>query len=251
VSATDGSDSLRWGSPKIGTCVLLHGFAGDPTTWRRTGEFLGDNGFEAIAMWLPGHGSQPLETSNLEEIAVGLAAALPNPASGKIHLVGHSLGGALAILITATAPERIASLTLLAPFGIGTYIDQSFLDGIVSAGTIEALERELRKTTTRPLSYAKSALTAVLASEQRANLRKLNQTMARDSVQQLYLVPKLEKITVPIRILFGRQDRILNWKEALSLPGTVALHLFDTGHMPHWEDPSAVLPLLSRFPLGS
>jgi pimeloyl-ACP methyl ester carboxylesterase len=75
--------------------------------------------------------------------------------------------------------------------------------------------------------------------------------MARNGVQQLFLVPELEKITAPVRVFFGRQDRILHWQDALVLPGKVAVHLFDTGHLPHWEDPSAVLPVLSSLPAGS
>ena len=240
--------SLRWGTPQRGTCILLHGFAGDPTTWRRTGEFLAKQGFEAIAFELPGHGSQPLIGSSIDELVTELIPKLPNPSTGKFHLIGHSLGGAFAILIAARNPERVASLTLLAPIGIGTYIDQSFLEGITSAQTIGALERELRKTTAHPLSYAKSALAAMLESLPTASLRTIIGLMARNGVQQLFLVPELEKITAPVRIFFGRQDRILHWQDALVLPGKLALHLFDTGHLPHWEDPSAVLPVLSSFP---
>jgi pyruvate dehydrogenase E2 component (dihydrolipoamide acetyltransferase) len=253
ASSTVGESSgqpLQWGRPQRGTCVLLHGFAGDPTTWRRTGEFLAEQGFESIAFDLPGHGSRLIELS-LDELVAEVISSLPSPPNGKFHLIGHSLGGAFAILIAARDPGRVASLTLLAPIGIGTYINQSFLDGIVSAGTIEALERELRKTTGRPLSYAKSALAAMLESRRADDLKAISQMMALDGVQQLFLAPELEKITAPVRVLFGRQDKILNWQDALSLPGKVALHLFDTGHMPHWEDPSAVLPVLARFPVSS
>ena len=248
----EGSNRQVWrrGTPQLGVCVLLHGFAGDPSTWRRTGEFLADLGFEVVAIELPGHGNQPFRASDLNEMAADLITTLPNPANGKFHLVGHSLGGALSIIIAASIPDRIASLTLLAPFGIGTYINQSFLDGIVAAETIDALERELRKTTARPLSYSKSALAAMLEVKRTDTLQALHRIMARDGVQQLFLVPKLEKMNMPVRIFFGRQDQILRWQECLSLPGKIGLHLFDTGHMPHWEDPSAVLPTLSRFPAG-
>src|SRR5260370_11789018 len=136
-----GGQSLCWGTPQRGTCILLHGFAGDPTTWRRTGEFLAKQGFEAVAFELPGHGSQPLTGSSLDELVTELIPELPNPSTGKFHLIGHSLGGAFAILIAARNPERVASLTLLAPIGIGTYIDQSFLDGITSPETIGPFER--------------------------------------------------------------------------------------------------------------
>jgi pimeloyl-ACP methyl ester carboxylesterase len=241
---------FRWGTPQLGVCVLLHGFAGDPTTWRRTGEFLADQGFEVVALELPGHGNQPFRASDLNEMAADLITTLPNPGNGKFHLIGHSLGGALSIIIAASVPDRIASLTLLAPFGIGTYINQSFLDGIVAAETSDALERELRKTTARPLSYSKSALAAMLEVKRTDTLQALHRIMARDGVQQLFLVPKLEKMNMPVRIFFGRQDQILRWQECLSLPGKIGLHLFDTGHMPHWEDPSEVLSVLARFPVG-
>jgi pyruvate dehydrogenase E2 component (dihydrolipoamide acetyltransferase) len=249
--AESSGQALRWGTPQSGTCVLLHGFAGDPTTWRRTGEFLAEQGFEAIALELPGHGLLPLVGPSLDELAAEVTSRLRGAPNGKYHLIGHSLGGAVAILIAARDPRRVASLTLLAPIGIGTYINQPFLDGIVSAGTIEALERELRKTTARPLSYAKSALAAILENRRSDALKAISQMMALDGVQQLFLVPELEKITAPVRVFFGRQDKILHWQDALSLPGKIALHLFDTGHMPHWEDPSVVLPVLGRFPVGS
>lgn len=248
--AESSGQTLQWGRPQRGTCVLLHGFAGDPTTWRRTGEFLAEQGFESIAFDLPGHGLRLIEPS-LDKLVAEVISGLPSPPNGKFHLIGHSLGGALAILIAARDPERVASLTLLAPIGIGTYINQSFLDGIVSAQTIEALERELRKTTARPLSYAKSALIARLQSLPATSLQTISGLIARNGVQQLFLVPELEKITVPMRIFFGRQDRILHWQDALSLPGKIALHLFDTGHMPHWEDPSVVLPVLAGFLVGN
>jgi pimeloyl-ACP methyl ester carboxylesterase len=82
------------------------------------------------------------------------------------------------------------------------------------------------------------------------SLGAISGMMASNGVQQLFLVPELEKMKLPVRVLFGRQDRILRWQEALNLPGKIALHLFDTGHMLHWEDPSAVLPVLAGFPVG-
>jgi pimeloyl-ACP methyl ester carboxylesterase len=243
-----GVRTLRWGKAERGSCVLLHGFAGDPSTWHRTGTFLAKEGFDVTAFELPGHGSHVLPASTWEEMAAVVFHAFPDAPTGDLHLIGHSLGGALAILIAAKASNRIASLTLLAPFGIGTYIDQTFLDGMVSVRTIDALEREVRKTTAQPLSYSRSALAAMLQSLPTDSLRRISQMMAQNGVQQLFLVPELEKMTLPVRVFFGRQDRIMRWQEALSLPGKVALHLFDTGHMLHWEDPSAVLPVLARFP---
>ena len=48
----------------------------------------------------------------------------------RAHVVGHSMGGALAIALAARQPERIATLTLLAPAGLGPEINGGFIDAL-------------------------------------------------------------------------------------------------------------------------
>ncbi len=63
---------------------------------------------------LPGHGTRaavlPKTFRDFVDVAADAMAALPTP----IHVLGHSLGGAVAGELVATAPDRIATLTLVA-----------------------------------------------------------------------------------------------------------------------------------------
>ena len=219
-----------------GTVLLIHGFAGDLTTWNAAAEFLAGKSFDVVAVDLPGHGATEGTASTPAECAETLLGALDSlgisadAAVGGLHLVGLSMGAVVATRLAQASPVKIASLTLLAPAALGTEINQEFLDGIVGAETVPALERELRKTTARPLPYASSALdrtlTAFRQEPRRQQLRALSRAFAHDGVQH----------------------RILRWQVALDLPGHVAIHLFDTGHMPHWEDPRGVFPVLAQLP---
>lgn len=257
----------RWpagpSSARRGTVLLIHGFAGDLTTWGATADFLAGKGFDVVAVDLPGHGATeapaPTTPAACAELLLaaldGLDLRRPDTAAagaGGLHLVGLSMGAVVATLLARSSPVKVASLTLLAPVGLGTEINQGFLDGIIGSETVPALERELRKTTARPFPYSPPALARMVETfhqePRRRQLRALSHAFARDGAQQIYLVPELAALTLPVRVLFGRQDRLLRWQDALDLPGHVALHLFDTGHMPHWEDPRAVLPVLAQVP---
>ena len=241
-----------------GTVLLIHGFAGDLTTWSAAAEFLAGKGFNVVAVDLPGHGATEItEPTTPEKCAETLLGALdglgigPDNAAGGLHLVGLSMGAVVATCLARASTVKVASLTLLAPVGLGTEINQAFLDGIVAAETVPALERELRKTTARPFPYSSLALDKMLATlrqeSRRQQLRTLSHAFAHEGVQQVHLVPDLATLDVPVRVIFGRQDRLLRWQDALDLPGHVAVHLFDTGHMPHWEDPRGVLSLLAQL----
>ena len=63
----------------------------------------------------------------------------------RAHLVGHSLGGAVAATLAAEHPERVASLTLIAPAGLGEEINGEFIDGFVAAESRRELKGVLER----------------------------------------------------------------------------------------------------------
>ena len=62
-----------------------------------------------------------------------IEAALAALGIERVHLVGHSMGGAIAVSLAARRPERVATLTLIAPAGLGPEINGDFIDGFVRA----------------------------------------------------------------------------------------------------------------------
>jgi pimeloyl-ACP methyl ester carboxylesterase len=95
--------------------VLVHGLATTRVIWRRVLPLLQRR---VIAIDVPGFGDSPPTGEGFEldavadEIARGLADDAP------FDLVGHSLGGALAIVLAERHPALVRSLVLVAPAGL-------------------------------------------------------------------------------------------------------------------------------------
>ena len=103
--------------------VLLHGFGGDLDNWLFNRDALAEAG-EVVAIDLPGHGgsSKEIRDAGLEELTGVLGGVLDALGLERVHLVGHSLGGAVAAAWAAEHPDRVASLTLIAGAGLGEAI---------------------------------------------------------------------------------------------------------------------------------
>jgi len=99
------------------TIVLLPPGASPASAWRKVTECLGLD-YRVIAVNPAGYGDTepfgPDKRSGLEEEAAAVLAILSG-IRGQVHLVGHSYGGAIALDLALTAPERFATLTLIEP----------------------------------------------------------------------------------------------------------------------------------------
>ncbi len=95
--------------------VLIPCSAGSPRQWKTLMDGLA--GFEAVPLELYGHGPrerwQGEQAFCLADEAAALLAA--SPGNRPFHLVGHSYGGAVALKIALTCPERLLSLSLIEP----------------------------------------------------------------------------------------------------------------------------------------
>ncbi|NUO89901.1 MAG: alpha/beta fold hydrolase [Dermatophilaceae bacterium] len=97
--------------------VLLHGFPTDRSSWDRIAGRLHDAGLRTLAPdqrgYSPGASPGDLGAYRLEELVADVVALVDASGRERVHLVGHDWGGALAWLVAANHPERIATLTVL------------------------------------------------------------------------------------------------------------------------------------------
>eukprot|EP01037_Dinobryon_pediforme_P029371 gene29371-32981_t len=94
--------------------LLLHGFGADRLSWTANVATLEGEG-RVLALDLPGHGSSlaAVGGGTVDDLTTAVAAALDGHGTGPMHVVGHSLGGAVALMLAQARPDLVASLALL------------------------------------------------------------------------------------------------------------------------------------------
>ncbi|MBY6412804.1 3-oxoadipate enol-lactonase [Rhodococcus sp. BP-252] len=101
-------------SPTTQTVVFIGSLGSTRSMWDAQVEALSDH-LDVIAVDLRGHGTSPVSIGpyTVAELADDVLALLDSLGREHVHLVGLSLGGAIAQWISVHRPERVASLTLL------------------------------------------------------------------------------------------------------------------------------------------
>jgi pimeloyl-ACP methyl ester carboxylesterase len=100
--------------------VLIHGLGGDRHTWRPVVDGLTAER-DVVVVELPGFGTSTPLPPDVEPSPVALAAAvlrrLDEAGVRRAHVVGHSLGGWVALELADLVPSRVVSVTALTPAG--------------------------------------------------------------------------------------------------------------------------------------
>ncbi len=244
--------------PETGPAVVfLHGFAGDHTGWANLQVGLSSS-MRSIAFDLPGHGgslSYP-KTCNAVVAAKAVMADLSALGISEIHLVGHSMGGAVASLIAMRDPDLVKSLTLVASGGFGPEINQSLLRNYAKAKDADSIHVLLDQffgwEYDAPIAMAEQ----VAAYRQKPGAMEALQATAEailDGKEQKCLpLKEIGALPMPIKVIWGTQDRVLPTRHSHKLPPMMGVHVFHkVGHMPHIEIGREVLALIKQNILAS
>lgn len=248
--------------------ILLHGIGRSLEDWTEQHELLRGR-HRVYSVDLPGYGeSEPLvEPYTLPTLARFVADFLDaveivEPA----HLVGHSLGGAVAMQLAVHAPDRVASLVLVNSAGFGREVTIALrllairpLGRLLlrpSRGSARRVERSLFCD---PAFVTQGRVEHTFALAQRPHAaRVLLETVrslgtfrgARPQWRQT-LLRAVTDLDIPTLVVWGDRDLIL---PAVHLDAARALlphahtYLFpDTGHMPQIERAEAFSQLVSNF----
>jgi pyruvate dehydrogenase E2 component (dihydrolipoamide acetyltransferase) len=247
---------LRWSYLRSGEggvpLVLIHGFGGDAAGWGFIqGAVAADQ--DVIAVDLPGHGNseKTVPDGSIDAQAEAVIGFLDALGIDKAHLAGHSMGGGIAIGIALKAPGRVASLTLLAPVGLGDGINVDYLKGFVAARKRRDLEGVLR------LLFANESLVTPALAEDIIRYKRLDgaqpalegllAALLNGQAQRAQYRDKLGAIAVPVTVIWGAQDRIIPPEHAAGLPASVRVEtLAGSGHMPQVEAADQVTRILKE-----
>ena len=232
--------------------VFLHGFGADLNGWRPVHRLLPET-LPALAIDLPGHGLSSLgEDASFEALVEAARAALAEEGVSAAHLVGHSLGGAVAAALSHERGVQALSLMLIAPAGLGPETNAAFFDGFLQADTEAGLAPWLHMLVVDRAALGSALARTTLRQRQErplvAEQRRLAASILAGGRQAFDVRGFLAAPQAPTKIVFGIEDRITPAHHAEGLSGLIALHRFPrVGHMPHLEARREVAKLIEEL----
>src|SRR5579864_8292638 len=250
--------------------VLIHGVAGRAAQWDQVAQLLGEH-HTVVAPDLLGHGdsAKPRGDYSLGAHASGIRDLLVALRIERASIVGHSLGGGIAMQFAYQFPERCERLVLVSSGGLGEEVH-----ALLRAATLPGSEfvlpllthpRVLDVASVVPRALGRIGLrTRPDLTEMARGYQSLSNAEARSAfIHTLRAVidPTGQRINasdrlylasmMPTLIIWGRRDRIIPVEHARptheGMPGS-ELELFeDAGHFPHLDDPLRFARTLEAF----
>ncbi len=238
--------------------LLLHGWNGTRKQWLLNLRALAPR-FRAIAPDLPGFGES--QEGSFEYTLDGMSAFVRSFAEAlrlsSFHLVGHSLGGCIAIRHAAARPEAVRKLVLVStPTRTASLGVRALLPGARYSASATyrfrgkvALRWGFYRGVHRPEEVDLDFVRANLKASELTTRRALS--LSTRMVRGMDLSPDLESIERPTLIVFGDKDRRVNPREAprqrelLAQPYMVLLT--SCGHCPLFERPRLFNTVLRDF----
>jgi len=221
--------------------LLIHGFGGDLGNWLFTQEPLAAHA-QVYALDLPGHGqsSKSVTDGSVAALAKLVAGFMRAVGIERAHLVGHSLGGAIALALAASAPEKVSSVSLLAPAGIGPTINGGYLAGFIAGESRRDMKPLLQQLVANPELITRQLIDDILKFKRTDGVPEALRAIAAGFVegdrQKVNLRDALASLSVPVQVIWGRQDRIIPVDQAAGLPAGVKVELLDgIGHLLQME----------------
>jgi pimeloyl-ACP methyl ester carboxylesterase len=249
--------------------LLIHGMAGTYENWQAVIEPLAQH-HTVVAPDLPGHGTSAPGGGDysLGALAAGLRDLLIALGHDRATLVGHSLGGGIAMQFAYQFPETTERLVLVSSGGLGPEVSpvlraatlpgaDLFIAATAGPGRAvgSALARGLAAVGLRPSAdvaeVARGYASLVDPDRRAAFLATLRAVVGTEGQRvhagdRLYLAEGM-----PVLIMWGRGDRMIPVHHGehahQAIPGS-RLEIFDgVGHLPQLEAPARFVAVLERF----
>jgi pyruvate dehydrogenase E2 component (dihydrolipoamide acetyltransferase) len=238
-----GGRSIRVGraGPAEGTpVVLIHGYSGDLNNWLFNVEALAAKA-PVIAVDLPGHGGSSKDVGDgaLATLAAEVGDALAALGVTQAHLVGHSLGAAVAARLAADKAGLAKSLTLIAPAYLpGTSLSEDFVSGMVDAQRAKDIKPLLEMLFADPSMVSKDMVEDIAKFKRTDGVEEAlsairDAMVAGDDAKAL--AADLGKLPATL-VIASKTDRIVGAPDEGALPSNLRVAWIDkAGHMPHLE----------------
>jgi pyruvate dehydrogenase E2 component (dihydrolipoamide acetyltransferase) len=220
--------------------VLLHGFGGDLNNWLFSIPALAER-HTVYALDLPGHGgsAKAVADPSVEGLAAAVEQFLDSQGLERAHLAGHSLGAAVAASVGA---ERIASLTLIAPAGMGSPVNGEYVEGFVGATGRRDLKPVLQLLFADETLVTRQLVDDVLKYKRIDGVQEALEAIAAAALAEADVRERVAALDAPVLVLWGAEDRIIPVADDAD-----ARVIERAGHSPHMEAAGDVNRAMEEF----
>ncbi len=235
------------------TLVLLHGFMENLSIWEDLEKSLSKE-FTLLKIDLPGHGQSEVmgKIQSMESMAEEVNAVIEDLELGKVHLLGHSMGGYTALAFAEKFPEKLKSITL---FFSSTLADSEEKKSIRKR-SLEIIDTNfsLFVNTSIPNLFSENEKDIL---EGKINIAKeiaLSTNPEGVKATQLGIAERpdrtnvLEEFQEKILIITGKQDNAVKaetFMKHIPNKSNIKTYMLDCGHNGHWEKPEICAAIIN------
>jgi len=265
IRLSDGFTHYELSNPgSENTVVLIHGFSVPYYIYDPTFEFLTQSGFRVLRYDLFGRGfsDRPDLPYNIDLFVRQLGDLLNAlGVSQPMTLVGLSTGGPISTVFTVRYPERVNKLVLIDPVGarplpyarslkVATLpiLGETILSLIGSGSLAKNIMKDFFDPTFVDYFQARYVIQMQYKGFKRALLSTIRNRMLDSFMEDYQRVGKMAK---PVLLFWGRSDSTVPFDHSDELRKAIPeieFHAFENcGHIPHYEKPEEVNPILLEF----
>lgn len=245
--------------PRTGgeSLLLLHGYLESLEVWDRFARLLGKELY-TITLDLPGHGlsgSHP-EVNSMELMADVAHEACRALCAQRTAVVGHSMGGYVALSLAERRPAQVSRLCLMHSTPSAD-TEEKKLQRDREAALIAEGKKELLVQQSLPMMLAADNVsrlyepladleTCALIADDAGTIASLRGMKARRDMNDF-----LKTFDKPLLLVFGKKDRYISWETATALmerfPQAQTLVLENSGHAGFIEEEEVTLSAITTF----
>lgn len=265
IQLTDGVTHYELSNPKAeNTVVLVHGFSVPYFIYDPTFAFLTQAGFRVLRYDLFGRGfsDRPKTRYNIHLFVRQLGDLLDAlHLTRYVNLVGLSTGGPITAAFTALHPERVSKLVLIDPIGAKPLpispvlevaalpiVGETIISLLGNEGMVRNIASDFFDRTFVEQFQSRYLVQMHYKGFKRAILSTIRNHMLDSFIDYYQRVGRMDK---PVLLFWGRNDTTVPFKHSDSLreviPNVEFYAIENCGHIPHYEKPEEVNPILLEF----
>jgi len=241
---------------------LLHGasLGSSADVWSGNLSDVASHGLRVIAPDLPGFGM----SDNPADVSVGyrakfVVALMDKLAIDRAHLVGHSQSGQIAVRLALTQPDRVGKIVVLGTASLLPPVPDApdtgeGDEGEMNEPTLDDVRNQIAETL-----FDQGRLTpeAIALRHRMSTGKNFEAFLARRAAKgggkkkdAKPLWQRLDEVKVPMRLIYGREDRAAERRAELARERypSLDLHLIDRcRHLMQWDAPAPMASLVGEF----